>query len=182
MTEFTTRADMLRLIPPNAVVAEIGVFAGEFSREIIARCNPRRLFLVDPWAGTYGSGDKDGYGHREIPDMGAEYLRLASVFSSFQGVRLVRHFSHDFLTSPHTPPLDAVYLDGDHSYEAVSGDLVDSMGIVKHAGWIMGHDYYHQVERAVSDFCREHGQEVVAVAHDRCPSFAIRLDRQPDTE
>ena len=55
-----TRTDILDLIPKGGIFAEIGVFTGDFSEEILNRISPDILYLVDIWDGTMTSGDKDG--------------------------------------------------------------------------------------------------------------------------
>ena len=60
-TNFDNRIVMLKkLIPANGVYAELGVFDGAFSREIIDTLNPKSLILIDYFHGEFGSGDQDG--------------------------------------------------------------------------------------------------------------------------
>jgi hypothetical protein len=40
---------LLRDLPRGSVGAEVGVWKGDFSKQIIRLVKPRRLFLVDPW-------------------------------------------------------------------------------------------------------------------------------------
>lgn len=44
-----TRSQLLSALPRNAIVAELGMAQGAFSQEIVCSCEPKRLFLVDPW-------------------------------------------------------------------------------------------------------------------------------------
>ena len=48
-TLLTDRLAMLRLLPKQGVVAELGVAAGDFSRQIFDICAPSQLHLVDIW-------------------------------------------------------------------------------------------------------------------------------------
>ena len=43
------RSDFLSRLPKDAVCAEIGVFRGEFSRQILEIKAPRELHLIDGW-------------------------------------------------------------------------------------------------------------------------------------
>src|SRR5205085_1130783 len=43
------RANLLRYLPKQGVVAEIGVDNGGYSRRIIEMNAPKKLHLVDPW-------------------------------------------------------------------------------------------------------------------------------------
>ena len=56
---FETRELMVcALIPSNGIIAEIGVFKGEFSRFLYS-LNPRKLILIDAFQGRTLSGDQD---------------------------------------------------------------------------------------------------------------------------
>ncbi len=43
------RSDLLRLLEPEGVVAEIGTAAGDFAADILDKARPSRLHLIDPW-------------------------------------------------------------------------------------------------------------------------------------
>src|SRR5687768_6286784 len=45
-----TRERMLELLPSAAIVAEVGVAFGDFTREIIKRAAPAKLHLIDAWS------------------------------------------------------------------------------------------------------------------------------------
>ncbi|NQY10924.1 MAG: hypothetical protein HRT71_15615 [Flavobacteriales bacterium] len=44
------RQELLKHLPKNGVVAELGVYKGGFSQEILEICKPSKLHLVDTWA------------------------------------------------------------------------------------------------------------------------------------
>jgi hypothetical protein len=178
MKTFKTRADMLAVIPPNARVAEIGVFLGEFSDIILTSCKPRELFLVDMWEGSHRSGDKDGRNVQHVEKMPEVYIRLWRKLQYHGSVRLVRSDSKTFFEHWEPDYFDAVYIDADHTYEGVMADLLGAYRVTKTGGFIMGHDYHAGVAKAVSEFCKSHGQAVEAVAQDGCPSFMIRLQNK----
>lgn len=188
MKEYETRQDMLAdLVRPNSTIAEIGVFAGDFSQWILDHLKPSKLHLVDPYTstiGSMGSGNKDGY-NMEFYEL--ETLRgfVQSRFSNYNQVEFHREFSQNFFEKIQDGSLDAVYIDGDHSLEAVKSDLKAARYAVKEGGWIFGHDYMlhptrgnpeikHVVKEAVEDFCKEYGLVVHAVANDGLVSFAIQ--------
>ena len=72
-----------------------------------------------------------------------------------------------------------IYVDADHSYNAVKNDLIVSLSKVKNGGLLAGHDYIpnYEVRYAVDDFCREYGQEIIAITKDGCPSFLIQVKK-----
>jgi hypothetical protein len=175
---FATRRDMLALVQPGGVVAEIGVFRGDFAQEILDVVQPSKLCLVDRWMGLVESGDKDGRNSHAYD--GEELYRLVvERFASRPEVRIYRDDSLWAMRSMHDRTFDAIYIDAGHGYDEVIQELHEAARLVKIGGWIMGHDYHPfcEVWRAVHDFCREHSLAVAAVADDECPSFAIRLDK-----
>ena len=44
-----SRSFLLRQMPKGSACAEIGVFKGEFSQQILDQTQPRKLHLIDPW-------------------------------------------------------------------------------------------------------------------------------------
>ena len=66
MKIFENRNLLLESLPKDLIIAELGVFEGEFSKDIYSICNPKELNLVDLFSGIFGSGDKDGKNHHYI--------------------------------------------------------------------------------------------------------------------
>ena len=74
------------VLPPNPVIAEIGVFRGDFSLVLSKTYQPSTFYLVDPWEGLIFSGDVDGNnGESYDGDVLYEYVKnlrfQMSVFS-----------------------------------------------------------------------------------------------------
>lgn len=188
MKRYETRDEMVRdLLRPEMSVAEIGVFEGTFS-EVLLSTKPKRLFLIDPWDGISISGDADGNNVRSV-NLETVYYQLLQKYHEDKVVRLVRGRSPRALNAVASSDdgwLDAVYIDGDHSYEGVRRDLLAAYRLVRPGGLMMGHDYSMNmlkaktcydfgVKAAVDEFCQEMGLELSAVAMDGCMSYAIRL-------
>lgn len=178
-----TRADLLALLPRGGVVAEVGAAFGEFSREILDVCAPRKLYLVDLWdpaSGRYGT-----------PALDATRARLAPEIAAGR-VEIVRALSWDGLASLPDASLDWVYLDAAHDFASVRRDLEASLPKLRDGGIIAGHDYtlwssqgMHRwgVVEAVNALCVRDGWEMVYLTHEahRHLSFAIRkLPRAAD--
>jgi hypothetical protein len=81
-----------------------------------------------------------------------------------------------------------IYIDGDHSYNGVKKDLMNAYNKIKDHGYIMGHDYEMNMEKArntydfgvkkaVDEFCITYKQEIVALALDGCVSFCIHVNK-----
>jgi hypothetical protein len=188
MKEYASRQDMLAdLVPADATVAEIGVFAGDFSEWMLKHLKLKKFYAVDPYTstiGVMGSGNQDGF------DMEYYELKLLQGFvqtrlGHYPAFEQRREFSHSFFESQDDGSLDAIYLDGDHSFDNVRGDLENARRVVKEGGWIFGHDYdthpekgnpaiTHAVKPVVDEFCEKNGLTLYALSNDGVRSFAIQ--------
>jgi hypothetical protein len=124
------RNELLKLIEKDLIIAEIGVFEGEFSKIIFNECNPSKLYLVDLFNGYFGSGDKDGnnYHYVQLED---EMIKIKNYFSNNSNVIIEKLDSISFLNTIDDDYLDMVYIDADHSYNSVFNDLKTSFKKVK---------------------------------------------------
>lgn len=168
------RNELLKLIEKDLIIAEIGVFEGEFSKIIYNICNPKKLFLVDLFEGYFGSGDKDGNNYHYV-QLENEMDKIKDYFSENNNVIVEKNSSINFLNNIEDDYLDMVYIDADHSYNSVLNDLKLSYKKVKSGGYICGHDYVKntEAEKAVNYFCDIFNLKIKYITNDGCPSFLI---------
>ena len=182
---FDTRTDMLSLVRPHGVYAEIGVFEGVFSDILCKKLQPTRLVLLDLFSGIMYSGDQDGNNLKEA-DTSVVYKRLLDVSRRFPALEVVKGDSSTQLAGYPDQTFDMIYIDGDHSYEGVKKDLEVAYAKVRSSGWIMGHDYEINpvkaknvydfgVKRAVDEFCVTRKVRITAKGMDGCVSYAIYI-------
>ena len=179
MKIFKTRNQLLNLLPKNLKIAELGVFKAEFSDLILHSMQPNELHLVDIWAGTFGSGDKDGLNHTVVEDMSKVHQNICEKYSSNKSIQIHKKNTLDFLSIIPDNYFDMIYVDADHSFSAVVNDLMNSFPKIKHNGFLCGHDYVigSEVAQAVQLFCRHYNQVVDTITSDGCPSFVITLNK-----
>jgi hypothetical protein len=120
-----TREEWLDNIPKNLVMAELGVFKGDFSKILLIKTTPKKLYLVDIFTGHAGSGDKNG-NNFEMVDLDMTYYSLLDLYANNNQVEIIKNSTSGFMSSIADSYLDMVYIDADHSYEAVSIDLEHS--------------------------------------------------------
>lgn len=188
MKTYYSRKMMLEdLLKPNMVLAEIGVFTGEFTQWISNTLKPMTLYAIDPYIcdmGIMGSGDENGF-NMEHYNLETLHGFIKNRFYKSPNVDYRRETSNTFFSYIEDGSLDAIYIDGDHSFDAVRSDLENARHAVKEGGWIFGHDYAlnvekgneeitHYVKEVVDEFCLQHGLELYALAEDGIVSFAIR--------
>ena len=167
---YKTRIDILKLIPKESVVAELGVFIGEYSQNIINVVNPSKLYMVD----IFGKGKAHSMGI-QVSDLSKYYDILTNKYINNNNICVVKSTTTKFLQSLPLDSLDAVYIDAEHSYRAVSDDLNNSYDKVKLGGYIMGHDYDRpEIQKAVNEFCVKYELNVLHTTEDSPPSFVIK--------
>ncbi|RUS59554.1 class I SAM-dependent methyltransferase [Pseudorhodobacter sp. E13] len=140
------RGRLLGRMPKNAVVAEIGVWEGNFSRRIIEICEPKELHLIDPWLYQPEFGNT-GFGRKKNEHlMEVKYQDVVAAFKSDDRVHIHRATSEDALNSLPDASLDWVYIDGNHNEPFIGNDLALCLKKVKPNGIISGDDYNWQTE------------------------------------
>jgi hypothetical protein len=159
------RQRFLKLLPAASVGAEVGVWKGDFSEEILRTVRPSQLHLVDPWAFQPAHPDRwyGGLVASEQAAMDKIYQDVCARFARHGNVKIHRRFSSDLLEIFPKHSLDWIYIDGDHSREAVRNDLLLALDVVKPGGVIGGDDYFWRD----SDGSRPVKAAVIEVAKDR---------------
>lgn len=170
----TDRIELLKRMPKNAVVAELGVDEGGFSQQILTHCDPKKLHLVDAWStGRYHQGKRQAVEERFAERIAKGQVQLDLGLST----EVVRSFADAYF--------DWIYIDTDHTYSTTIAELRLYDKKVKKGGIIAGHDYVignwvehvrYGVIEAVHQFCVESNWELIYISTDLDihPSFAIR--------
>lgn len=161
-------SDIINKLPNNSHMVEIGVWRGASTSylaiEIINSGKNIKLDVVDTWKGS----DDPAYNpfKEEIAKNGGD------IFSIFlKNIEPVKH-----IVNPIQKPsleavklyddrsLDFVFIDADHSYEAVKADILAWLPKMKIGSWFGGHDYNHPslpgVTKAVKEIL---GDKVITV-------------------
>jgi hypothetical protein len=190
LTIFDNRQVMIKFYSTligNPKVLEVGVFKGEFLDYIYNYCAPSHIDGVDLFEGNMGSGDVDG-NNFTFCLLNNVYYELIQKYSNNQNVKLHKSYSDIFLSKCNDNEYDIIYIDADHTYEGVKRDLTHSFKKIKNGGYIMGHDYemnmnkarkYYDfgVKKAVDEFCLNYNQKIIAKAIDGCVSFCIQINK-----
>jgi len=183
--EFPTRIDMIReLIEPGSAICEVGVFKGDMAKVVYSTLQPSSYVMIDLFEGNMGSGDQDG-NNFEYVNLNDCYTHLVDFFKSKPTVKIMKGDGIASLSSFPDETFDMIYLDADHSYEACKRDLGLAYNKVKNRGFIMGHDYEMNmnkaktvwafgVKQAVDEFCVGRGLYIYAKGYDGCVSYAIQ--------
>lgn len=165
MSYLRAREIVLSMLPRGSDGAEIGVWKGDFSAEILSRAAPRVLHLIDPWEAREDASHQEAwYSTERGVDMDRVHAGVCARFADqidSETVHIHRAPATVALGTMAKHSLDWVYIDGDHSYEAVRDDLASAFQVIKPGGLICADDYRlgkwwgDGVVRAVNEFIGE---------------------------
>lgn len=171
------RTDLLKKLPKNGVVAEVGVAKGGFSREILDICHPKKLYCIDTWL------DENAY---------LQTLEILKSEIENGIVEIMKGDSKEQLLKLKDEELDFVYIDAMHDYKHPKQELEICSEKVKKHGYIAGHDYTmidsfmnpperYGVINAVNEFIVYHDYEFLYLTMEHLfmnPSYCIRKIRK----
>ena len=168
------RESLLKFLPKNCIIAELGVDKGDFSAKIISFTEPKKLYLIDSW-------DSDRYNLKKMKYINKRFQKAINVGRVF----VIRGTSEKELERFKNGYFDWVYIDTTHSYLQTLKELELCRIKIKDGGIIAGHDYCqgnidkalkYGVVQAVNEFCIKYSWEFIYLTHetDRSLSFAIK--------
>jgi len=156
---------------PKGVCIEIGVAGGHFTKQIMASWPTLYAqYAIDAWLHF-----KEGYDDacnlsQEVQD--ERYNRV--MLDVGESVTVIRALSSDAAKMFKAGFADFIYLDANHSEEAVCEDLTNWWPVLKPKGLFSGHDYLpgngkgYGVKAAVDRFAQEHNLPVYKTTQEYC--------------
>lgn len=152
----------------DKIVCEIGTERGKYAEKIAPLAS--KLYVVDLWK-NYA-----GYREHVSDEKYAEILQDAHSRLDKYDVGFIQTDSLSAAKVFLSEYLDAIYLDANHTDEAVYADLCAWYPKVKKGGIIAGHDYTgvhgKGVQAALFKFCEEHGiKELTVWRGDKSASY-----------
>jgi hypothetical protein len=139
----------------TGIYAEIGVAKCAFARHFIPALKARKfkhLMLIDPWdVHLYFTDTTQAF-------MEESYKKAVALNTD---VTVLRTTSKDAAENMENGLLDFVYIDAQHTYDAVREDLGLWYPKVKVGGVFAGHDYHmDEVQQAVREFAISTGHTI----------------------
>ncbi len=169
------RVELLKRLPKQGIVAELGVDEGEFSNFIVEYCKPEKLHLIDTWSS------------RRYNDR-----KFSKVTSKFYGkiengrVQIHRKLSTEASFEFNDYYFDWIYIDTDHRYRTTLDELYAFSKKVKKGGFIAGHDYVmgnwtksikYGVVEAVAEFCVKENWRIKYLTADYTENQSFALQK-----
>lgn len=166
------RDDFYKIIQENnyEYCAEIGVQRGHFSSKLLQASCIKKLFLIDSWQYISSYNDISNVNNDVQNKI---YLEVFEKFKNDNRVVIIKDFSINAVHKFNDSFFDFIYIDADHSYDAVKEDLFYWFTKLKKGGTIAGHDYLDGkilqgnfgVKSAVDEFCQKNNY-IVSVTNE----------------
>ena len=145
-------------------VAEIGIGYGTHAKNILKNTKINKLILVDPTKEYPNDGFSDDI-MRQVPEIeGNNFNELYDLIKEELSPwkETYTWFRKESLSITNDEvkdeSLDCIFIDGDHSYNAVIKDLIFWWKKVRPGGQLLGDDYWmYDVSKAVNDFAEING-------------------------
>lgn len=129
--------NLLNKLCPKGRGVEIGVFKGDFSKEVLGKWNGK-LFMVDVWR-ELGDEYIDSSNHKNHLDAYEKTMENIRGFED-RGI-MIRSTSKDCIDLFEDNSLDFVFIDANHAYDFIKEDINLWFPKVKKGGIFSGHDY-----------------------------------------
>lgn len=125
-------------------MAEIGVWKGHFARDILKHVDGiDEYWAIDPWkAFPKESGRMFRLANADWDSLYWYAMKMAQVFSQLKVARMDSAEAAKLFPKGY---FDLVFIDGDHSYDAVLADIKAWTPLVQKGGLVTGHDLIRRV-------------------------------------
>ena len=139
---------LVSFIPDGGIFVECGAWLGKSSSYLCDIANNRiKVYIVDHWKGSTEE--------RENAHKLATEQDIYQIFLENMGNRNFIPLKMDSINASkqfEDNSCDVIYIDMDHTYEAVKQDIIHWLPKVKHGGILAGHDYdWSGVKKAVDE-------------------------------
>lgn len=139
---------LLHRVPIGGLVVNVGTYAGRNLAAVAPTIRERNLkvLAVDPWASTSQYYQDEGDWERTY----TYFTDAMKEFGITANVTAMKMTSFEAATTFKLRTLDLVFVDAEHTYEAVSCDIMAWRPLLKPGGILSGHDYGHPLYPGVA--------------------------------
>jgi hypothetical protein len=171
------------ILPKNPVVAEVGVFQGDFSEYLLEMFEPQKLYLIDTFC------TNDFITSKFTNDKHFEYI--TKKFGKKDNVVIMKGLSWDQMDKLSDESCDFIYIDADHSYESVKKDITKACVKIRNGGIIQFNDYCnfskiegqkYGVQDAVNELMKEKMVSILGMSLDANGFHDVSLQIHKEVE
>ena len=167
---YPDRVSVLRDLPKNGIIAEVGVAYGDFSEILIRELTPKRFVAIDSF--QIFSKAEEPWGKKDLARANLSHEEFyKNRFADRVDIEIKKGLSWDMLNDCEDNYFDFIYLDAGHRYPDVSRDIQALKPKLKAGGYVQFNDYTtiaptwlepFGVAKAVTELLHEGGYEMVA--------------------
>ncbi len=181
--DLVDRRSLMAFLPKGGVGAEIGVAEGCFSDVLLEACEPKSLYLIDPWQHIESEAMKDDSSNVPQDHQDVRHFHVQRRLGAHPAVIICREFSLDAAKTFPNETFDWIHIDGDHTMAGKDAEAYWPK--VKPGGWATGHDYtmageHITVKAQIDEFVERHGLKLFVTRGDNdiyeknYPTWAVR--------
>lgn len=149
-SRFEYWVECLHLLKPS-VVAEVGVWKGEFARFVLSHCDSIESYLmIDPWTNLENWNKPFNVSVSEFAEVFEEAMERTK-FAKDKRI-LYRETTTAAVKNIDDESIDFAYIDGDHTLRGITLDLISILPKVKIGGVIGGDDFTQSPWQHSSEF------------------------------
>lgn len=165
--------NFLNLHGLKGIGLELGVQTGEFSKQILSQWHGKMLYLIDCWEKQENYID---IANKDNVEQNRNYKKTIKNTKPYEKrVKIIKSFSKEAVCQFEDNFFDFIYIDANHSYDAVKEDLEVWWSKLKPKGLFCGHDFFDGdlyntstneflgnfgVKKAVSEFAANNDSKV----------------------
>lgn len=120
----------------NLTMLEVGSYNGESAQVFLNTNAFSSIYCLDAWEGGYDSRD---WASNNIANSEQYFLNFAKQNPDI--IKVYKNYSREIPSLFEDEFFDLIYIDANHSFDAVKADILSCLPKVKKGGYIAGHDY-----------------------------------------
>lgn len=148
---------------------EVGTLQGWFAFDLLCQWRGEKLYMIDSW--RYMDNWKDDMNAHFSTQLNRMSDCMKSIYKFDRRACMIREMEDDAVSLFKDRSLDFVYLDADHSLDAVRAQIKRWVPKLVPGGIIGTHDYldgkapqnsaHYGVKTAIDEFCSDYGYEKI---------------------
>lgn len=153
LEELSFLAEIANGLKDNSIIYEIGSFCGKSARVLADNSSEScKIYCIDPWDFKIPLFDMNGKMTEIMIIDKMTFMQFCQNLNDHIETNKVIPISMKWEDYQPGEYADFIFIDGNHTYEAVKHDILKAMKYIKPNGIIAGHDYnFEGVQKAINE-------------------------------